>query len=291
MSLGLPPHLTRGARALQRRRMRVGGGARRRRARARRAGRGGCWSWEWWRRWGVGTGEEISSVNRAGEASRSLTRGALGGAPLTRRRRSRRWRTSGCRRASRRRRAIIAAAASPQRKFNGCAFDRGCRRWTWPRRPGTRRRCACCSTRRRRQQANAGYAPLHVAANDLYARRRCGCCSRRARPWTRRGSAARTAHDGLLQGARGRPRRLRLLEKGAALDAKDENGRTALMWACANGHVEAARLLLEKGADRTLADNDFDTAAARLLEPVRPPRGEGGAAARAPRVSAISCDL
>ena len=33
------------------------------------------------------------------------------------------------------------------------------------------------------------------------------------------------------------------------------------MFACQQGHVEAARLLLEKGADRTLADNDGDTAA------------------------------
>ena len=43
-----------------------------------------------------------------------------------------------------------------------------------------------------------------------------------------------------------------LLEKGAAVDAQMEDGRTALMLACTNGHVEAARLLLEKGADRTL---------------------------------------
>ena len=32
------------------------------------------------------------------------------------------------------------------------------------------------------------------------------------------------------------------------------------MFACQQGHVEAARLLLEKGADRTLVDDDGDTA-------------------------------
>ena len=36
------------------------------------------------------------------------------------------------------------------------------------------------------------------------------------------------------------------------MDAKDKDGTTALIMACNSGHVEAARLLLEKGADRTL---------------------------------------
>ena len=43
-----------------------------------------------------------------------------------------------------------------------------------------------------------------------------------------------------------------LLEKGAAVDAQSKKGMTALMMACRDGHVEMARLLLEKGADRTL---------------------------------------
>jgi len=43
-----------------------------------------------------------------------------------------------------------------------------------------------------------------------------------------------------------------LLEKGAAVDAQVKDGRTPLMMACQTGHVEMARLLLEKGADRTL---------------------------------------
>ena len=52
-----------------------------------------------------------------------------------------------------------------------------------------------------------------------------------------------------------------LLEKGAAVDAKDEHGQTPLVRACLTGHVEAARLLLEKGADRTLKTKNGNTAA------------------------------
>ena len=51
-----------------------------------------------------------------------------------------------------------------------------------------------------------------------------------------------------------------LLEKGAAVDAQVKDGRTPLMMACKGGHVEAARLLLEKGADRTLREEQGDTA-------------------------------
>ena len=36
------------------------------------------------------------------------------------------------------------------------------------------------------------------------------------------------------------------------MDAKAENGVTALMSACRSGHLEAARLLLQTGADRSL---------------------------------------
>ena len=52
-----------------------------------------------------------------------------------------------------------------------------------------------------------------------------------------------------------------LLEKGAAVDAKDKNGVSALMMACTNGHVDAARLLLEEGADRSLRVPDGRIAA------------------------------
>ena len=51
-----------------------------------------------------------------------------------------------------------------------------------------------------------------------------------------------------------------LLEKGAAVNAQSEKGFTALMKACWTGHLEAARLLLEQGADRTLKANSGHTA-------------------------------
>ncbi len=40
-----------------------------------------------------------------------------------------------------------------------------------------------------------------------------------------------------------------LLDDGAAVDSRDENGHTALMLASENGHAEAAQVLLGKGAD------------------------------------------
>ena len=43
-----------------------------------------------------------------------------------------------------------------------------------------------------------------------------------------------------------------LLERGAAVGAQRRDGVTALMMACMKGHVIVTRLLLEKGADRTL---------------------------------------
>jgi ankyrin repeat protein len=40
----------------------------------------------------------------------------------------------------------------------------------------------------------------------------------------------------------------RLLEQGVAVDARDAEGRTPLMWASFNGHTAVDALLLEKGA-------------------------------------------
>ena len=40
-----------------------------------------------------------------------------------------------------------------------------------------------------------------------------------------------------------------MLEKGAAADRARDNGATPLLLACLQGHVDVARLLLEKGAD------------------------------------------
>lgn len=47
-----------------------------------------------------------------------------------------------------------------------------------------------------------------------------------------------------------------LLSKGAHLEAKDKNGRTALDWAAYNGKLEAVILLLEKGAIVDSRDNE-----------------------------------
>ena len=45
-----------------------------------------------------------------------------------------------------------------------------------------------------------------------------------------------------------------LLERGAAIDARGQLGRTALHWAIMEGHHEAVRLLLEHGADVNVRD-------------------------------------
>ncbi len=42
-----------------------------------------------------------------------------------------------------------------------------------------------------------------------------------------------------------------LLEKGALVNAKDNNGETALIWATMNGHSEIVRLLKQAGAKRS----------------------------------------
>lgn len=40
----------------------------------------------------------------------------------------------------------------------------------------------------------------------------------------------------------------RLLERGASVEAEDKDGVSALKWAAANGHLEATKVLLSKGA-------------------------------------------
>lgn len=45
------------------------------------------------------------------------------------------------------------------------------------------------------------------------------------------------------------------LVAGINPDAKDNNGRTALMWASVNGHAAAANILLNRGADANAVDN------------------------------------
>jgi len=50
-----------------------------------------------------------------------------------------------------------------------------------------------------------------------------------------------------------------LLERGADVNAKDSNGRTALMWAVKGKQAPIAKLLIEKGADVNAKDNFGDT--------------------------------
>jgi len=51
-----------------------------------------------------------------------------------------------------------------------------------------------------------------------------------------------------------------LIEKAADINAKDNEGKTALMWASFYGKTETAELLIEKGADINIKDNEGDTA-------------------------------
>jgi ankyrin repeat protein len=46
-----------------------------------------------------------------------------------------------------------------------------------------------------------------------------------------------------------------LLDRGAAVNARDEYGQTALRFPSSNGHAPVVSLLLERGADPTIADN------------------------------------
>ena len=57
-----------------------------------------------------------------------------------------------------------------------------------------------------------------------------------------------------------------LLRGGAAVDAVNEDGDTALMWAAYNGQAECARLLLEAGADATLRATGGDDEGKTALE-------------------------
>jgi ankyrin repeat protein len=47
-----------------------------------------------------------------------------------------------------------------------------------------------------------------------------------------------------------------LLQQGAALNASDETGRTALIWAVINNQTETVQKLLALGADKALKDHE-----------------------------------
>ena len=49
-----------------------------------------------------------------------------------------------------------------------------------------------------------------------------------------------------------------LLDAEAEIDHQNKEGATALMVACQASNVEVARLLLERGANKDLEDNDGD---------------------------------
>ena len=59
---------------------------------------------------------------------------------------------------------------------------------------------------------------------------------------------------------------LLLIHAGAQIDAKDKEGRTALLRAAISGQVENVKVLLDAGADLTAKDNDGKTALALALE-------------------------
>ena len=46
------------------------------------------------------------------------------------------------------------------------------------------------------------------------------------------------------------------MHNAVLLDARDRDGKTALIWSCSSGKDIIARLLLESGADKELKDNN-----------------------------------
>ena len=62
----------------------------------------------------------------------------------------------------------------------------------------------------------------------------------------------------------------RLLEEGVDINAKDEGGITALMWAICKGNIEIIKMLLKKGADVNAKDiNGVSVLAMSLMRPSR----------------------
>jgi ankyrin repeat protein len=66
-----------------------------------------------------------------------------------------------------------------------------------------------------------------------------------------------------------------LLKNGAAVDAQDRSGRTALMYAAEKGQLESARALLAHKADARLKDRKGKTARDHAKDPVLAARAPG----------------
>jgi len=63
-----------------------------------------------------------------------------------------------------------------------------------------------------------------------------------------------------------------LIESAADVNERDDEGRTALMFAVTNMHTDSAKALLEHGADVNVTANDGSTAYQRnSLRPERQP--------------------
>ena len=60
-----------------------------------------------------------------------------------------------------------------------------------------------------------------------------------------------------------------LLDRGADINLKNNDGETALMEASSSGHTEIVSLLLDRGADVNVKDNDGGTALVRAPNELR----------------------
>jgi len=60
-----------------------------------------------------------------------------------------------------------------------------------------------------------------------------------------------------------------LLERGAQIDAQDDQGRTALHYAAKNGHGDMCRFLISSGCDHTLADIEGKKGAEAAAQPLQ----------------------
>jgi ankyrin repeat protein len=72
-------------------------------------------------------------------------------------------------------------------------------------------------------------------------------------------------HPGPLDGAR-RAGAAFLLQHGAAVDATDPDGRTALIWAARAGDLETAQMLVDAGAGIKRRDRSYKTAMLNAAE-------------------------